>query len=139
MFLYIYFAEGAISFKHKPSDTLYFMKGSDAFFNWTYEVGNRATDFKFVLWSVYNATDGQQKILFYEDAKGDILPGYNIPPSYVGRVEKQGQATLVVKNITFGDAGKFRCTLDAKDPIPDDLDDVDLVVTGTVPLCFTIL
>ena len=41
--------------------------------------------------------------------------GPRMPPSYVGRVESKGQATLVITSAIFEDSTYYRCRLDAKD------------------------
>ena len=132
--LFVDFTEGLV-FTQTPNGTLYYVKGSDAFFNWSYRVDNRTAELGFVIWSRYNNTNQQEQILFYEDVKGDIHPGFNRPPSYIGRVRKEGQATLVVENVTFEDTAKYSCTLDGKSPVPDVDDIVQLVVTGSVRFC----
>ena len=52
-----------------------------------------------------------------------------IPPSYVGRVEWRGQATLVITSVNFEDSKRYRCRLEAKNGLYNDSSS-QLVVTG---------
>lgn len=120
---------GVFVFTQFPGD-IYFMRGTTAVFEWGYRVDNRTAEFKYIIWQVYNTTDRQYKILLFETETGEVQRGFNIPPSYVGRVTKGKNATLRVTNITFDDAGTYQCFLDAKGLIPDLSSTVQLVVTG---------
>lgn len=64
------------------------------------------------------------------DVNGSVHRGFSFPPAYDGRVEKKGQATLVVKNVQFEDSTKYVCFLDGKAPTPDAESTVNLIVTG---------
>ena len=110
------------------------MKGSDAVFEWNYSVNNKAADLKFIRWSVYNKTEKAYYPLAVEYPNGSVLFNPNIPPAYIGRVEKKGRATLVIRKISFEDSTVFKCTLVGKNRITDKWNVVHLVVTGTV--CF---
>lgn len=46
-----------------------------------------------------------------ELANGTVTVSSQIPEAYLNRVEKIGQATLVVKKVTFGDSTTFSCLL----------------------------
>lgn len=51
----------------------------------------------------------------YEQADSVVKFSSRIPPSYVGRVERRGQATLVITSVIFEDSTIYRCRLEAKD------------------------
>lgn len=119
------------------------MKGSIATMKWDYQVGDREAELKYIIWRVRNKTTSVIYPLLFEDNKGNVNISTQIPQMYVGRVEKTGRATLVIKNLTYEDATRYICFLDQK--IGQDLDShVELVVTGTsflfvVLLCGMIL
>ena len=51
----------------------------------------------------------------YEQADLVVKLSSRLLPSYVGRVEKRGQATLVITSAIFEDSTIYRCRLEAKD------------------------
>ena len=51
----------------------------------------------------------------YKQADLVVKLGPRLPPSYVGRVESKGQATLVITSAIFEDSTIYRCRLQAKD------------------------
>lgn len=107
------------------------MEGSIATMKWDYQVGDRVADLKYIIWRGQNKTTSDIYPLLFEDNKGNVNISTQIPPMYVGRVEKTGRATLVIKNLTYEDAAIYICTLDQT--LGADLDSsVDLVVTGTI-------
>ena len=67
--------------------------------------------------------------LIYEEENFDVEVSSSIPPAYVGRVEKKGEATLVIKSVNFEDSTTYRCLLRAKDTRFNQ-SDVQLYVTG---------
>ena len=105
------------------------MKGTDAIFNWT--VSTPVGEFDYVIWQVYNNTQGKFKTLIFEDENGKLQESSSIPPVYKERVKKEGQATLVIKNAVFEDSSLFKCLLQGKTGIADEESVVELVVTGT--------
>ena len=128
--LFFFFTEGAVGFTEKPSATLYFMKGSTATMKWDYEVDDREVELKYIIWRVRNKTDYNFYPLLFEDNKGNVNISTKMPQVYVGRVEKTGRATLVIKNLTYEDTTRYICILDQK--VGHDVySPVELVVTGT--------
>ena len=101
-------------FTQEPESPLYLLKGSDAVFEWHYSADNNAADLKFIIWRVYNETERSYYPLVMEFHDGAVLLNPNIPPAYEGRVEKIGQATLVIKRISFEDSTRFKCSLEGK-------------------------
>ena len=104
---FFFFTEGAVGFTEKPSATLYFMKGSTATMKWDYEVDDREVELKYIIWRVRNKTDYNFYPLLFEDNKGNVNISTKIPQVYVGRVEKIGRATLVIKNLSYEDTTRY--------------------------------
>ena len=106
------------------------MKGSTATMKWDYKVDDREVKLKYIIWRVRNKTDYNFYPLLFEDNKGNVNISTKIPQVYVGRVEKIGRATLVIKNLTYEDTTRYTCILDQK--VGHDVySPVELVVTGT--------
>ena len=106
------------------------MEGSIATMKWDYHVDNREAELEYIIWRVQNKTTSDIYPLLFEDYKGNVNISTQIPQMYVGRVEKIGRATLVIKNLTYEDATIYICFLDQK--VGQDYDSpVELVVTGT--------
>ena len=107
------------------------MEGSIATMKWDYQVDNRDAELKYIFWRGRNKTTSDIFSLLFEDNKGNVNISTQIPQMYVGRVEKIGRATLVIKNLAYEDAAIYICTLAQK--FAADLDSrVELVVTGTI-------
>lgn len=107
------------------------MKGSVATMKWDYKV-DRAADLNYIIWRVQILADSRIKYypLLFEDNKGRVNTSSRIPQMYVGRVEKTGRATLVIKGLTYEDATKYMCAL-ATVVGYEVRSTVDLLVTGT--------
>lgn len=116
----------------EPPKTVYFMRGSDATFEWVYAVNNIEAELNSIIWNVENTTDRKEYALIVELANHTVTVNPQIPKAYLNRVEKKGQATLVVKNVTFGDSTTFSCLLRSTMGSPCDRKSrIQLVVTGT--------
>ena len=123
---------GILSFSNTPPETVYLVKGSDAVFVWDY---SKTDKLQSVVWKVYNKTQGAFQILRIEDENGTrlLVNDPAIPPAaYIGRLERNGTATLIIKDITFEDSTRFKFTLTGKPGVQDIDDNVALVVTGTI-------
>ena len=126
------FIEGAVSFTEQPADgMLYFMKGSNAIMRWDYKVDDGGAKLQYIIWSVQNKTTSRFYTILFEDTdKGSVNVSTQIPQMYVGRVNKTGRATFVIKNLIYEDSAKYTLTLDqtfGQDPGSV----VQLTVTGT--------
>lgn len=98
---------------------------------WDYRVDDKATEFRYIVWRVQNRTNPSVSYnIIYENSQGNVNISTQIPLMYVGRVEKIGRATLVIKKLIFEDMGTYFCKLDRKSGV-DAENDVQLVVTGT--------
>ena len=115
---------------------LYFMKGSNAIMRWDYKVDDGGAKLQYIIWSVQNKTTSRFYTILFEDTdKGSVNVSTQIPQMYVGRVEKTGRATFVIKNLIYEDSAKYTLTLDqtfGQDPGSV----VQLTVTGTASLFF---
>ena len=125
---FFFFTEGTFDFTQTPEKKVYFLEGGNAVFEWKYSVDDKATEFLYVIWRVI--LNRVPTTLLYETEDGNVVFGSTIPPAYVGRVEKIGQATLVIKNITFNDSLQFQCILRQKSGL-ENANPVELTVTGT--------
>ncbi|XP_022809177.1 peroxidasin homolog isoform X5 [Stylophora pistillata] len=102
--------EADVKFTKEPSDPTYVNNGTNAKLVWDYSDTNNA--FRGILLSVL--VDGQNgkeyKSMLYKQ-NGGFKIHQNIPPLYKGRVRLEGNATLVIENITPKDNTKFQCEL----------------------------
>ncbi|XP_022793324.1 cell adhesion molecule-related/down-regulated by oncogenes-like isoform X2 [Stylophora pistillata] len=99
-----------VKFTKEPSDPSYVNNGSNATLVWDYSDTNNA--FRGILFNVL--VDGQNgkeyKPMLYKQ-NGGLKIHQNIPPLYKGRVRLEGNATLVIENVTPKDNTKFQCEL----------------------------
>lgn len=112
---------------------LYFMKGRNAIMRWDYKVEDAGAKLKYIIWSVQNKTTSSFYTILFEDNKGNVNVSTQIPQMYVGRVEKTGRATFVIRNLIYEDSAKYTLTLDqtfGEDPESV----VQLAVTGPASL-----
>ena len=79
---------------------------------WNYKVDDRKAEFKYIIWKVQNKTNSVFHPLLFEDKEGIVSFSTKIPQMYVGRVEKIGQATLVIKNLIYEDSGIYECSIE---------------------------
>ena len=112
-----------MQFTQEPSNPSYFSNGSDANLVWDY--ADPHNSIQNIIYSVL--IDGVFVEMMVNDSHG-VQEGSKFPPSYKGRVQIEGRATLVIKNINPGDNTKFRCELEALELFPST---VELIVTGT--------
>lgn len=124
-----FLSDGAFYFTKEPEKEVYFLKDSDASFQWNYTVEDRAAEFQFIIWKAQNVTTRVFYPLINEKENFDVAVSSKIPQAYAGRVEKKGEATLVIKSVNFEDSTTYRCLLQAKDARFNQ-SDVELHVTG---------
>ncbi|XP_022795716.1 hemicentin-2-like [Stylophora pistillata] len=102
--------EADVKFTKEPSDPTYVNNGTNAKLVWDYSDTNNA--FRGILFNVL--VDGQNgkeyKPMLYKQ-NGSFKIHQNIPPLYKGRVRLEGNATLVIENVTPKDNTKFQCEL----------------------------
>ena len=95
-----------VHFTQEPSDSSYFNNGSDANLVWDYT--DPKSEIRRITYSVLENDKFLRMIV--KDSQG-FQDHPEIPLSYKGRVNIEGRATLVIKNINPGDNTKFRCEL----------------------------
>lgn len=122
--------EGTVSFTQERGSVLYFQDGNTANLTWSYTVDNRTAELKRIIWRMFNKTDRSYVLLLLEEKDGTVKYNPIAPPAYgKERITKEGQASLVIKNITFKDSTTFECTLDLE-KAADLQNSVELIVTG---------
>ncbi len=127
-----FFTEGALLFTQEPGDKVYVQEGSSAILTWAYTVDNRAAELKRITWTIYNKTLGADVTLILEGKSGNVMYNPNVPPTYgPDRVTKVGQASILIKNVTFKDSADYTCILAGEGSTPNVQDEVALIVTGT--------
>ena len=118
-------------FTQQPADTVYFQEGSTAILTWTYTVDNRTTELRAIAWSIFNDTSSSFIALILEEKDGTVKYNPNAPPTYgPERVAKEGQASLVIKNVTFKDSATYKCLLAGEKGIADAENSVEVIITG---------
>ena len=95
-----------VHFTQEPSNPSYFINGSDAKLVWDYT--DPHNKIKHITYSVLQ--NGGFVKMFVNDSHGVRDTG-TIPVFYQGRVEIEGRATLVIKNINPGDKTDFKCEI----------------------------
>ena len=112
-------------FTQEPYNPSYFYNGSDAILVWNYT--DPHNKIQYTMYSVL-INDGFVELMV-NNSRG-VQEHPNIPSSYKGRVEIEGRATLVIKNINPGDNTKFRCEAIGGFSYPL-VSTVQLIVAGT--------
>lgn len=119
------FTEGALRFTAKPDNEVYAEKGSTVTLKWEYSADNKSAELQYIIWSAGIET------LMYENSTGYWKISGAIPSSYVGRVYKEGPASLVIKDVTFKDSTSYTCALEANPGVTQrQTSTVNLFVTG---------
>ena len=114
-----------VKFTQEPSDPSYFNNGSDAKLVWDY--ADPHNKIRGIVYSVL--VNGKFVIMIFNNS-GGVQQHPAIPSSYKGRVEVEGRATLIIKNISPRDNTKFRCII-LKNPAGEVKSSVKLIVAGT--------
>lgn len=97
---------------------------------WAYTVDNRTAELRAIVWSIFNKTSNSLITLILEEKDGTVKHNPNAPPTYgPERVTKEGQASLVIKNVTFKDSATYKCLLD-RESGKGQGNSVDVIVTG---------
>ena len=114
-----------VRFTQEPSNPSYFNNGSDANLVWNYTDPHNK-----IQYTIYSVLINDGFVELMVNNSGGVQEHPNIPPSYKGRVEIEGRATLVIKNINPGDNTKFRCEVVGGFPYTS-VSTVQLIVAGT--------
>ena len=109
----------------KPPDPSYARNGSNAKLVWDYSVDKQG-ELAGVIFSVLYKS-AYKKILVKQN--GIVVNPSETPFAYKGRVTMEGNASLVIKNVTPQDNTKFKCEIV---PVSGQTieDTVQLIVTG---------
>ena len=118
-------------FTQQPAATVYFQEGSTANLTWTYTVDNRTTELMTIVWSIFNETSSSFIALILEEKDGTVRYNPKAPPTYGSeRVAKEGQASLVIKKVTFKDSATYKCLLAGETGTADAENSVEVIITG---------
>ncbi|KAJ7371878.1 otolith morphogenesis [Desmophyllum pertusum] len=119
--------DGVLVFTQEPGAELYLQEGSNAVLTWDYTVDDKATELNSIIWKVYNKT----YVTLLAENKNGVIQYTSIALSAYGseRLKKVGNATLVLKDITFEDSTNYRCILRGENG-KDSKSTVELIVTG---------
>ena len=115
-------------FTKQPPKTVYVFRGYDSSLEWKFYNDTIPAEFSFVTWEVYVAGLGWKK-LKQENNQGLLIDHSEQPVQFRNRLEKRGQATLVIKNMTFEDSSRYRCILTTFGGTRTE-SDVEVVVIG---------
>ncbi|XP_048588340.1 uncharacterized protein LOC5512415 isoform X2 [Nematostella vectensis] len=102
-------------FTKMPDAVVYVTRGNTVKLVWEYTVDNREREFARYSpsWDFFNS-QGQSSQIAYEDKENKwrwSVTSMTIPDRLQGRVSKEGQATLVIRDLTTEDNGVYGCSL----------------------------
>ena len=84
-----------------------------------------------IAWSIFNKTSGLFIVLIFEEKDGMVKYNPNAPPTYgPEKVTKEGQASLIIKNVTFKDSTTYKCLLRGEPGTANKENSVEVIVTG---------
>ena len=101
--------EGFTKFTLEPPDPSYARNGSNAKLVWDYSVDNKQKELKGISFSVDGSSGFLQMLVQVKD--GSVVEHPSIPSVYKGRVRMEGNASLVIENVSPQDSNRFRCEL----------------------------
>ncbi|KAL9964747.1 hypothetical protein ACROYT_G028428 [Oculina patagonica] len=121
--------KGVIKFTLEPSDPSYARKGSDARLVWDYSVDDRQKELQGIVFSVLVST-GLFVEMLVQFKNGTVVEHSQLPAAYKGRVRMEGNASLIIENISAQDNTRFLCRLSAEPGAGQDhVSIVQLIVT----------
>ena len=107
-------------FTKKPDNPSYVRNGSTAKLVWDYS--DTQKQLRGIIFSVL---DGVKFVGLLVEQNGVVKNHQEIPAAYQGRVKKEGNATLIIENISPRDNTKFNCKL-----VPGEESTIQLIVAG---------
>ena len=110
VFFYLTYQEGVLKFTLEPPNPSYARKGSNAKLVWDYSVDDKQAEMLGVIYGVGEFNGPFTEMLVLQN-DGSVVEHPNIPDAYKGRVKVEGNASLVIVNITSKDSKAFRCAL----------------------------
>ena len=120
--------EGILKFTLEPPNPSYARNGSNATLVWDYSVDDKKAELAGIIYSVLYR--GAFRRMLVQQNDGNVVEHPYIPLAYRGRVRIEGNASLVIENVSPVDNAVFQCKLVAKLVI-DVPSTVQLIVTGT--------
>ena len=94
-----------------PPNPSYAKTGSTATLVWDYSVDNKQTELTGIIYSVQADSSSGFKGMLVLQNDSNVVEHPNIPAAYKGRVKVEGNASLVIENVTAQDNTIFGCTL----------------------------
>lgn len=119
--------EGVIKFTLEPANPSYARNGSSAKLVWDYSVDDKQKELQGILFSV--EVRGIFTRMLVQLKNGTVVEHPAIPSAYKGRVRNEGNATLVIENVSPQDSRVFRCELSPESG-QIQTSGVQLIVTG---------
>ena len=109
-----------MSFIKKPDNPSYVRNGSTAKLVWEYSDPQKQ-----LRAIIFRVLDGVKFAVLLVEQNGVIKNHREIPAAYQGRVKKEGNATLIIENISPRDNTEFNCQL-----LPGEESRIQLIVAG---------
>ncbi|KAL9964765.1 hypothetical protein ACROYT_G028449 [Oculina patagonica] len=121
--------EGVLKFTLEPSDPSYARKGSNARLVWDYSVDDKQKELQGIVYSV-QVSNGPSVYVLVQFKNGTVVEHPQLPAAYKGRVRIEGNASLIIENVSLQDNTRFMCRLYAEPGAGQDhLSIVQLIVT----------
>ena len=120
--------EGVLKFTLAPPNPSYARNGSNATLVWDYSVDDKQAELRRIIYSVQYR--GAFRWMLIKQNDGNVVEYPYIPLAYRGRVRIEGNASLVIENVSPVDNALFQCKLVAN-LVSDLVSTVQLIVTGT--------
>ncbi|XP_078379924.1 uncharacterized protein LOC144662846 [Oculina patagonica] len=121
------FLEGVIKFTLEPSDPSYARKGSNARLVWDYNVDDKQKELLGI--GFYVLVSNRPFLgMLVQFKNGTVAEHSQLPAAYRGRVRMEGNASLIIENVSAQDNTRFMCRLFAELGA-DHESEVQLIVT----------
>ncbi|XP_078379929.1 uncharacterized protein LOC144662850 [Oculina patagonica] len=125
-------SEGVIKFTLEPSDPSYAKKGSNARLVWDYSVDDKQKELQGIVYSVL-VSNGPFVEMLVQFENGTVVDHPQIPAAYKGRVRIEGNASLIIENVSSRDNAIFKCALFPEPGLGVIQEsEVQLIVTGNM-------
>ncbi|KAL9964779.1 hypothetical protein ACROYT_G028464 [Oculina patagonica] len=119
--------EGVIKFTLEPSDPSYARKGSNARLVWDYNVDDKQKELLGI--GFYVLVSNRPFLgMLVQFKNGTVAEHSQLPAAYRGRVRMEGNASLIIENVSAQDNTRFMCRLFAELGA-DHESEVQLIVT----------
>ena len=91
-------------FTAAPNDTTFVTSGSDATLEWNYLIHG-----SFSRVEILYELSGSWVRLVWKEKDGRVIKNADLPSNLTSRITIEGNATLVMLNVSIGDSGKYEC------------------------------